>query len=302
MKKLLVPLVAILVAVGAWWGYSTYLAEEPLPEGLIQANGRIEGEPVSVASKYPGRIATLNAAEGDAVTRGETLAELEAKEIEARVHQAEEAVAALTHEVNAAISQHTQAARDAARYADLYAARTATARESEEAELGENLANEKRIAAQAQQLQAEAALDEARATLDDLTLKAPSDGTITHRLHEVGTVIAAGAPVYTLVNLDALHLRVYVPEAQIGRLRLGLPAKVHTDAFPDDPFDATVSYIASEAEFTPKEVQTPDERVKLVYAVKLALADNADHRLTPGIPADAVIRWDDAVAWAPPQW
>ena len=93
-----------------------------------------------------------------------------------------------------------------------------------------------------------------------------------------------------------------MPEAQIGKLRLGLPAKVYTDAFPDQPYDATVRYIATRAEFTPKEVQTPDERVKLVHAVKLYVSANPDHRLSPGVPADAVIRWQEGVAWAKPRW
>jgi len=71
---------------------------------------------------------------------------------------------------------------------------------------------------------------------------------------------------------------------------------------PDKPFPATVRYIASRAEFTHKEVQTPDERVKLVYAVKLYLTKNPDHRLTPGLPADTVIRWKEGVEWEKPHW
>jgi HlyD family secretion protein len=95
---------------------------------------------------------------------------------------------------------------------------------------------------------------------------------------------------------------VFVPETEIGRVRLGLPARIYTDAFPERPFPATVRYIASRAEFTPKEIQTPDERVKLVYAVKLYLDENPDHRLTPGLPADAVIRWKDDTPWQRPRW
>ena len=70
----------------------------------------------------------------------------------------------------------------------------------------------------------------------------------------------------------------------------------------DKPFSATLRYIASAAEFTPKEVQTPDERVKLVYAVKLYLDNNPEHKLTPGLPADAVIRWQEETPWAKPRW
>ncbi len=188
------------------------------------------------------------------------------------------------------------------RYDELYAEGTATRREAEQARLADTVAQEKRTAAEAQLNQAEAVYDEACVARDELTLTAPSDGVVTNRLHEPGVVIAAGSPVLTLIDLDKLHLKVYVPENRIGQLRLGLPAKIYSDAFPDEPYEATVSYISSRAEFTPKEVQTPDERVKLVYAVKLAVTDNAEHRLTPGIPADAVIRWDDAVEWARPRW
>lgn len=117
----------------------------------------------------------------------------------------------------------------------------------------------------------------------------------------MGEVVAAGAPLLELVDLDHLYLKVYVPEVQIGKLRLDLSARIFTDAFPEQPFEAMVRYIASKAEFTPKEVQTPDERVKLIYAVKLYLRENPDHRLTPGLPADAIIRWKEDVVWAKPR-
>ena len=119
---------------------------------------------------------------------------------------------------------------------------------------------------------------------------------------DVGEVVTAGAPLYELVDLDRLYLKAYVPEVQIGKLRLGLRARIYTDAFPDEPFPAVVRYIASRAEFTPKEVQTPDERVKLIYAIKLYLDENPEHRLTPGLPADAVIRWREEAPWVKPQW
>lgn len=302
MKKLIPLFALIAIAIGSWWAYTQYVKVEALPAGLVQANGRIEGDMVSVSSKYPGRIARITVEEGDAVTAGEVLVELEAREIDAKVRQAEQAAEAVRHEVEAVSSQCEQTQRDAQRYEELYAEGTATKREAEQAELADRVAQEKRIAAEAQLNQAKAAYDEACVARDELTLSAPSDGVVTNRLHEPGVVIAAGSPVLTLVDLDKLHLKVYVPENMIGQLRLGLPAKIYSDAFPDEPYDATVSYISSRAEFTPKEVQTPDERVKLVYAVKLAVNDNTDHRLTPGIPADAVIRWDDSVEWAMPRW
>ncbi len=123
-------------------------------------------------------------------------------------------------------------------------------------------------ALESQRDQLEAVLNEAESVLADLTIHAPANGTITTRMVDLGEVVSAGTPLFEIVDLDRLYLKVYVPEIQIGKIRLDLPARIHTDAFPEQPFDATVRYIASKAEFTPKEVQTPDERVKLIYAVK----------------------------------
>jgi len=121
-------------------------------------------------------------------------------------------------------------------------------------------------------------------------------------VREPGEVVASGAPLLELVDLDQLYLKAFVAEREIGKLRRGLPARIHTDAFPDQPFTATVRYISSRAEFTPKEVQTPDERVKLVYAVKLYIDANPGGRLTPGLPADAMIRWKEGAPWTKPRW
>jgi HlyD family secretion protein len=159
-----------------------------------------------------------------------------------------------------------------------------------------------RAQATAVRARAGAAVNELNTVLHDLSLVSPISGTVTTRLRDEGEVISAGTPVLDLVDLDKLYLKAYVPEDQIGKLRLGLPARITVDAFPKTYFDATVSYIASTAEFTPKEVQTPEERVKLVYAIKLAVTNNVERRLTPGMVADAVIRWKETTPWQAPRW
>jgi len=164
-------------------------------------------------------------------------------------------------------------------------------------------AQQAQIAAlQASLKQAEAHVAEIQTVLDESTILSPVTATITERFVNIGEVVNIGTPLYELVDLDALYLQVYVPEAEIGKIRRGLPARIYTDAFPDQAFPATVRYIASRAEFTPKEVQTPDERVKLVYEVRLYLDSNPQHRLTPGLPCDAVIRWRADAAWSRPKW
>jgi HlyD family secretion protein len=150
--------------------------------------------------------------------------------------------------------------------------------------------------------QARASVHELESVLADLALISPVSGTVTDRMRDIGEVVSAGTPVLELIDLDRLYLKAYVPENQIGQIRLGLPVRIYVDAYPNTSFEATVGYIASTAEFTPKEVQTPDERVKLVYAVKLYVTNNAAHRLSPGMVADAIIRWKEGAKWQSPRW
>jgi HlyD family secretion protein len=301
-KRLLVPVaVALLAVMGLAAGWSL-LRQPPLPAGLIQANGRIEGDHYAVAGKVPGKVVELLAREGDAIAQGQVLLRLDDRQIRARVEQAKQGLAAITPQLATAQRAEEQARRDAARLRNLLAQGTSTRRETEHTQLAWAVAQGQLTTARAQQAQAEAALAEAQSVQDDLTIRAPAGGILTTRMVDVGEVIAPGAPMFDIVDLDRLYLKVYVPEKDIGKVRLGLPARIYTDAFPNEPLAATVRYIASQAQFTPKEVQTPDERVKLVYAVKLYLDANPQHRATPGLPADAVIRWQEDAPWARPRW
>ncbi len=120
---------------------------------------------------------------------------------------------------------------------------------------------------------------------------------MTTKVAENGEVLAVGAPIVVITDLDRLHMKAYVPEAEIGRIKIGDPAHINVDAFRARPFSARVREIAGQSEFTPKEVQTHEERVKQVVAVKLYLDDNPGHQLVPGMPADAVIRWKPEAPW-----
>ncbi len=335
-----------------------------LPEGLIQANGRIEGDHVTVSSKFAGRVKSLLVREGDAVQTGQVLLEIDDSQMKARTDEANQGVAALAAQTEAARTALTvlkkevplaidtaeasirharavlakaeaaedQAHRDAQRFRDLAEKGSVDKRRSEQMDLawivaqnelasartgltqaenqlaqarfGEDRvrARESELAASLAQLaRGKASLAEAQSVLTDLTIKAPTSGILITRIVDVGEVVTAGSPLLELVDLDDLYLKVYVPEPQIGKIRLGLPARIYTDAFPKDYSEATVKYISSRAEFTPKEVQTSDERVKLTYAIKLYLNANPDHRITPGMPADAVIQWQKDAPWARPR-
>ena len=360
-SMVLATLITAIISV-AWWYYQQSQTELV---GLIQANGRVEGDSVIIAGKQAGRIAAILAREGDVVEANQVLVRLEDQTTRARTNQshaalgaaqaradqcqaalellikevpyqiaaAEAGVEAARATLDQAKAAQQQATRDLERYKSLFATGALDQEAVEQTQLKLRQADDAVMAAQASMEQSRQALNDAQlgpyrirakeaevatfkalweqtqaqlaeadSILDEMIVTAPSAGTLTARYADLGEVVTSGSPLFELVDLDRLYLEVFIPEKEIGKVRLGLSARIHTDAFPDQPLPAQVRYIASRAEFTPKEIQTPDERVKLVYAVKLYLEENPDHRLTPGLPADAMIRWQENVAWAKPRW
>jgi HlyD family secretion protein len=139
--------------------------------------------------------------------------------------------------------------------------------------------------------QARAELAAMEAQLADMVATSPIDGVVLVKAAEPGEVLAAGAPVLVVGDLDRPWLRAYITEADLGRVRLGAPAKVTTDSFPGKVYAGRVSFVSSEAEFTPKQIQTSEERVKLVYRIKIDV-ENPHGELKSNMPADAEIRLD----------
>ncbi len=142
--------------------------------------------------------------------------------------------------------------------------------------------------AQAQVAEAETALTAVQVQLDKLTLTAPRAGLISHKSVNTGELAAPGTTLLELSDIETVNLTVYIPETQIGRVKVGQQALVFVDAYPDEVFEGTVTFVTPQAEFTPRNVQTQEERVNLVFGVKITL-DNPDHRLKPGMPADVEI-------------
>lgn len=352
------------LAAAAWFAYQQWIAPRPLPEGLVQANGRIEGDDVLVAAKFRGRVAELAAAEGDHVRKDQVMARLDDTQTSQRVQEARKSLQRLQAEANAlqeelALLQRRvpldieraqkalqaaqaelersralrdQAGREARRFAELlerdtvakqaaerYATEFATAQKLVEAAqatlqrrqkaLEQAKLGRQRIQAKTKQVQAaraaaqkaQAALQRATATLEDLTIRAPASGMVVERVADLGEVVPQGGVLFEIVDLDSLYLKAYVPETHTVQLAPGQPARIFADAYPEEFAPATLRYVASEAEFTPREVQTAEQRTDLVYAVKLYLQANPGHRLTPGLPADAVIKVDANAPWAEPR-
>lgn len=125
-------------------------------------------------------------------------------------------------------------------------------------------------------------------------------GRVLTRTIELGEWVNVGTPLFTLVDLNQLYLKVYIPEPQIGLVALEQEARVYVDAYLEQAFPARVTKVAQQAEFTPKNVETREERVKLVFAVEVSLQENPGGVLKPGMPGDAVIRWKPETPWRQP--
>jgi HlyD family secretion protein len=135
---------------------------------------------------------------------------------------------------------------------------------------------------------AKASLALIESQLSDTIAVSPVDGVVLVKAADVGEVLAAGTTVVTIGDIDHPWLRAYINETDLGRVKLGQKAKIMTDSYPGKEYEGHVSFIASEAEFTPKQIQTKEERVKLVYRIKIDLA-NPRHELKSNMPADAVL-------------
>ncbi|MBS1236229.1 MAG: HlyD family secretion protein [Proteobacteria bacterium] len=253
---------------------------------FLVASGRIEGRLTTLSARSAGRVAEIKADEGRSVERGETLVVLADPALRERINS----LAARVRRTEASLDQ---AERELARNQKLMADGFITLQMMERTRLEADVQS-------AALREAKASLAEQQRYLDEMTVRAPTTGTVLVRTIERGEWVQPGTPLFSMVDLNQLYLKIYVPEPDIGKIVHDQPARVHVDAFPDRFFPARVSKIASEAEFTPKNVETREERVKLVFAVELALDENPGSVLKPGMPADAVVRLEDGPDWISP--
>lgn len=290
----------------------------------IDASGTVEATEARLGFQATGRLETVTVREGDAVRAGQELARLDRTEMLARRQQAaaqaamaraqlreleigsrHEEIAQARAAADAAAERMSDARRDFARTKRLFEGGAASREAYDKAASALELAGahhrqtveqlrlveagprHERIEAQRAQLaQAEAAVATADAILANMVVRAPFDGVVTVRHREPGEVLQPGSPVLTIMNPADRWVRIYVPENRLGAIRIGMRATISSDTYRGKGYAGELSFIAPEAEFTPKAVQTTEERVKLVYAVKVRVADDAANDLKPGMPAD----------------
>ena len=294
---------------------------------VVHLSGRIEAPLVDLAPKVSGRVVEVLVREGDRVKAGDVLARLDLGETalaverdrenvrsaeakyedlasgsrrpeisaaEAEVSDRRASVALAERELerqNMLLDKKVGTVRDHDRAkTDLERAQAALKSSDERLRLAiEGSRREQTAGARFDADRAKVQLKQSETVAKEAEIRAPADGVILHRMAEPGLLLAAGQPGLTMAFLDRLYVRTFIPETKLGRVRTGQSARVSVDAFPGKTFEARVAEISPDAEFTPKPVETRNERVNLVYSAKIDLVAGWKDPLVPGQPADVAV-------------
>jgi|CZKP01.1.fsa_nt_gi HlyD family secretion protein len=292
----------------------------------LEATGTIETVNVVLSSKTSGEIKELRIIEGDRVKQGDTIMIIDTEALYLQLKQQEsgtemsraqfdllrngsrkEDIQLSESSLNQAQANYDQAKIDLERLQKLYQTQTITKKQYDDATTHFDLMNDQlssakenyhkvRNFARPEEIkQAEAKLQQSVATADlikknihDSYIVSPLNGIVVKKYFEIGETVAPMSSLVKISDLTNVELYIYVTEIELGKIKLGQKAEVSVDAFKDKKFEGKVTYISPEAEFTPKNIQTKDERTKLVFAIKIELP-NPDFELKSGMPADAKI-------------
>ena len=318
MKKLIfcmTPLLAILIA-----------SCDGSNNNRIDASGNIEATNIVVSSQVSGKVIQILKDEGNQVNKGDTVIIIDPETYKLKLDDAlaskeyvqaqykllkegarSEDIKQAEDNLKQAKVSFDLAVKDKERMDNLYESQSITKKQHDDAVANyeiasarlnsakENLEKVKNLARPEELKQAEANLNKAIANvnllqknLNDCFVTSPSSGFITKKFVEIGETAGMMSSLFQVADLNSVELAIYVSETELGKVKLGQKAEINVDTYPDKSFDGTVIYISPQAEFTPKNIQTKDERTKLVFQVKIKI-DNPDFELKDGMPADAEI-------------
>ena len=291
------------------------MRQPALPIGIVSGNGRLEAEEIDIETKFAGRVAELLVDEGDMVSPGQTVARMDTRDLEATLHRDEALVQGAQRtleEAQAALEQqNTQvllAQQEYDRTKTLFGQGYATHELLDQRRQTLDAATNGLIAARAKVGETERALDAAshdvelyKVNIADNTLISPTVGRIQYRIANVGEVLPSGGKVFTLLDVSDVYMDIYLPTADAGHAKIGSDARILLDAYPTFAAPSRVSFIATQAQFTPKAVETKSERDKLMFRIKVRVdpgllrAHAAEVRT--GLPGVAYVRLDPKVEW-----
>ncbi len=260
MKKKKIPLIIFGIILVVSTLYFEVFRKLGGSSNAISGSGTIEVTEVEISSKIAGRVAALPRPEGSDVKRGDLVSKLEYEELSAQ---------RLSVKAN-----YENAEKNYRRVKDLYQSGSISRKDLDNAEAAFRMAR--------------AGYDQVSATIENAVIYSPIEGTVLDTNVEVGEMAFPGTPILTIADLTRPWMYIYVNEKSLGFIKIGQSVKVFIDSFPDKAFSGKIVSISNKAEFTPKTIQTKEERVKLVFAVKVMI-ENPEMILKPGMPADAEI-------------
>jgi HlyD family secretion protein len=312
-RLLIIPLAAALAAGAgvAWWNSRP----PPLPPGFASGNGRIEATQIDIATKLPGRVKEVLVQEGEFVEPGQVVARMDTQTLDAELRQAQAQLAQARNALEAAKalvaqrdSELSYAQRSLQRSENLVAQGFVSPQKLDADRTAMLTANAGLVAARARVVEAKSAIEAAvaatqrvSAEIEDSTLKAPRAGRVQYRLAEPAEVLPAGGKVVSMLDLSDVYMTLFLPETLAGRLAIGAQVRLIFDAAPQYVVPATVTFVAAEAQFTPKTVETATERQKLTFRVKAQIAPELLRkyldRVKAGVPGVAYVQLDRNAPW-----
>lgn len=254
---MILVLFAVAIAGSLWFFFLRQKME------TLSASGTIEATEVRVSSKVMGRVEETRFEEGAGVSSAEVLLKIEDLEYAAVLESAR--------------AKYDIAKSDFERIKKLRAEKVVSLQDYERAEAAMKIAS--------------AAFLSAKIQYENTIVRSPISGTVLIKAIEKGELAGVGAPLYTLANLSSVNLKVYLAEKDVGKVDIGEEVLISVDSYPDEKFKGKVIYISDKAEFTPKAIQTKEERVTQVFGIKVSIP-NPDLKLKPGMPADAEFQWN----------
>ena len=308
----------VLVGTGAglgglWWQHR----QLRLPPGVASGNGRLEADAIDIDTKFAGRISKLFADDGDIVTAGQVVAMMDTRDLEASLKKSQALVDMAQRALDEAkanlVQQQTQvklARQELDRASVLVPKGFATVELLDQRRQQVNAAVAAENAATFKVAGAQHALDAAthdvelyRVNILDNTLLAPREGRIQYRVANVGEVLSAGGKVFTMLDTSYVYMDIYLPTVDAGRVRPGSEARIVLDAYPDHVIPAKVVFLANQAQFTPKTVETKDERDKLMFRIRVRIDPERlrgrAELVRSGLPGMAYLRSDPSMVWPP---
>ena len=308
----LILLVSGAAGIGwSWWRHH----QMQLPPGIAYGNGRLEADAIDIDTKFAGRIAKLFVEQGDLVRAGQVVAMMDTRDLEASlkksqalVSQAERTLEEARANLTVQQTQVTLAHQELDRASALVPKGFATIEILDQRRQQMNAAVAAQLAATQKMAEAEHALDAAthdvelyRVNILDNTLVAPRDGPIEYRVANVGEVLPAGGKVLTMLDASYVYMDIYLPTAEAGQVRIGSEARIVLDAYPNHVIPAKVVFVASQAQFTPKTVETKAERDKLMFRIRVRIdperLKGREAMVRSGLPGIAYVRTDPSLVW-----